>query len=153
MPAVARGDQHGVDVRPLFKKLAHVRIHRAVLVIVKLIHEIFHGKPLLLLNIADRQDLHVIVADHPLKVVKTPAVDADARGSDALRRRHRPIPAQGRCGHDHRGRHGRCRALQELPAIYRSAHTVFPSSQLVAGTLFVQTEHAPLYCFYAESLL
>ena len=94
MPAVAGGDQHGVDVLAV-EQFAEVAESGAVLVAVMLVHEFLAQlapalQPALpvqpaRLHVTDRQALHVGMLEHSGEVVGATRANADHAQSDALR--------------------------------------------------------------------
>ena len=82
MPAVAGGDQHGIDVRPLGQKLAEVAIRGTILAAVPAVTMFLiarRGPP----DVADRHELHVGFASIA-QVAAAPAAEADAAEDDPL---------------------------------------------------------------------
>ena len=95
VPAVAGGDQHGVDVGALGQELADVGVHLAVVVaVLRSSTYLLTASRLLLLQVADGHELHVGLAHHPLQVAHAAAADADAAADDLLAGRHGAVPAQ-----------------------------------------------------------
>ncbi len=90
---VSRGDQHGVDVRPLGQESIDLRIHGAVLGAVMGIHEVLDRQTLFLLQVANRDELHVPLANERVEVVHSAVLDADAPGEDFPAGRHGPVLA------------------------------------------------------------
>ena len=121
VPAVARGDEQRVNVRARGQELAHVAIHGAILVAVLVVHEPLDGLALGLLGIADGDELHVLLRQHPVQDARAPTADAHAAEHDALAGRDGAVEAQrgsgddARCSHGTAGQRG---ALQEVPPGY-----------------------------------
>ncbi len=58
VPAIARGDQHGVDVRSRFQEAVDLGVHGTVLRAVVIVDEVLDRQSLLLLQVADGDELH-----------------------------------------------------------------------------------------------
>ena len=120
VPAVAGGDQDRVDVRAGGEELAHLGIHLAVGVAVVLVDHLLDGLAAHLPGVADRDELDVLLAEHPVQVELAAGPDADAAEHDALAGRDRAAAAQCGGGDDRRhaaGRAGRGRRLEILSPV------------------------------------
>ena len=120
VPAIAGGDQDRVDVRPGREELAHLRIHLAVGVAVMLVDDLLDGLAAYLARVADRDELHVLLPEHPVQVELAAAAEADAPEHDALARCDRAASPERGCRDNRRheaGRAGRSHRLETMPAI------------------------------------
>src|ERR1035437_7791364 len=118
MPAVARGDQQGVDIlaRP---QLLLVGVHRAIVVAVFLVHHGLDGFTAFIAHVADRHELHVRLTQEAAQIAGAAAADAEAAHADAVAGRYGPVPPQCRRGHNQRRRRqcpGPERCPQRLPS-------------------------------------
>ena len=96
VPAVAGGNQHGIDVGPFGQQLAHVPVRRAILVAVFAVHGVLGAFAVAFPHIADGHKLHVGLAEHPAQIAGAAAADADGPHHDPLARRHRAVAPQRR---------------------------------------------------------
>ena len=87
VPAVARGDQHGVDVLAI-EQLAKIADRLAVVVSVVLVDQRLARLATARLNVGDHHALHVGHGEHRLDIVGAPGPDADHAQRDLLARRH-----------------------------------------------------------------
>ena len=105
VPAVARGDQHGVDVRPLGQEAVDLGIHRAVVVVVTVVNVALHRQPPFLLQVADGDELHLRLAHDPIQIVHPAALDADAANENSFAGRRGAVLSERSSGDELR--HGR----------------------------------------------
>ena len=96
------------------RKAADLRVHCAVLVAVVAVHEVLDRKTLLLLKIANGDELHVGLADERLEVVHAAVLDADAPQDDLLAGRDGPVLPQHGRRHDRRHNQDRARRAVDL---------------------------------------
>ncbi len=68
VPAIAGGDQDRVDVGSGREEFAHFRIHLAVGAAVVLVDDLLDCLATNLASVADRHELNVLLAEHPLQV-------------------------------------------------------------------------------------
>jgi hypothetical protein len=73
------------------KKLSHLGIHMAVGIAVVLVDDLFDGLAAHLAGIADRHELHVLLAQHPPQVKFPAGPEADGAHHDSLAGRDRAI--------------------------------------------------------------
>ncbi len=103
------------------RNCARLGIHLAVVVAVVLVDDLLDGLATVLAEVADGDELDVLVAEDPVQVMAAAAVDADAAADDALAGGHRAVAPQGGGGHN-RGHHqrgaGRGRRLETLAPVH-----------------------------------
>jgi len=118
VPAVARGDEQGVDIVACGQKFAQVDVLGAVLAAVARIHQALNVFAARFPDVADRHEVHILLAEHPVQDACAAAADADGAHHDALAGGDSTVLAQ-RCGRDDgRGGEGTADesgAAQELP--------------------------------------
>ena len=106
VPAVARPDQHGVDVRPR-QQLAEVAVEDTILVAVVLVDEFLPRFAPAGLHVADGHAPHVGLRENPAEIVRHARADADHPQRDPLRGGRRGVQAEGlaayKPGDGHRG--------------------------------------------------
>ena len=122
VPAVACGGVDDVDVGA-GEKLAHVDVRLAVLVAVVLVHDILHRVAAHLPHVADGDELHVLLGQHPAAHHSLAAsAQSDASHDDAVGRRHCAVAPQCRCWHQPRHCRGSSRARDERTARHPHAN-------------------------------
>ena len=113
VPAVARRDVDGVDVLAR-EHFAHVDVHLAVLVAVVRVGPFLDALAAFLPHVADRDELHVLLRQHPAAEHAAAAPsESDAGHHDAVGRRHLAVEAQCRCRRQHWQRHRAACAFQK----------------------------------------
>ena len=120
VPVRTGGDQDRVDVTAV-EQLAKVAIHRAVCVAVVLVDFFLDGDAAFFFNVADGDELNVLLLQEAAEVISSPVADADTAHHDSLAGSDCAVPAQGRTRNDRRcegsGGAGRKRAFQEPSTI------------------------------------
>ena len=101
MPAVAGGDQHGVDVAA-GEQLAEVAVEHAVVVAVMLVDQFLAGFAAAGLDVADGHAPTHRSLQNATQVVGHTGTDSDHPQHDPLARRRRAVSAQGACRNDRR---------------------------------------------------
>ena len=86
MPAVAGGNQHGVDIRALGQELADVARHGTVGVPVLRVHQLLDRFAPAAVDVADRQELHVRFDEHFAQHGLAATAQPDAAQQDPLAR-------------------------------------------------------------------
>ncbi len=95
VPAVAGGDQDGVEVRALGQELANVAVHGAVLFPYFVSTKFLTALAPAAVGVADRQELHVRFVEHLAQHGLAPAAQSDAAQQDALAGCRLAVLAQG----------------------------------------------------------
>jgi hypothetical protein len=108
VPAVAGGDEHGVDVAP-GQQLVEVAVGRAVLVLVMPVHELLTRVAAAGLHVANRQAVHVGQPEHRLEVVGAARADPDDAEGDAPGGGDLAVATERGRGHEQGGRQHRSR--------------------------------------------
>ena len=103
MPAVARADQHCVDIRALEDLFVEAR-RRAGGVAVVVIDHFFADFPAFGEQVADRGDAHVFLLQKRRQVAAVSPADADDPERDAVGRGGCPVQAQSACRREQRRR-------------------------------------------------
>ncbi len=119
VPVRPGGDQDRVDVAAV-EQLAKVAIHRAVRVAVVLVDFFLDGDAAFFFDVADGDELNVLLLQEAAEVVSSPVPDANSAHHDPLAGSDRSPFPQGRTGNDHRCHRrsaGRNRAFQEPSTI------------------------------------
>src|SRR5262249_52459790 len=127
VPAVAGGDEHGVNVAPR-QQLMEVAVGGAVLGLVMFVHELLARLAPARLYIADGQALHVGLLKHRLEVVGATRADADDTQRDALGRGRFPLSAERGRGHEPRSRQRHPRRPPPQPAYDLPALSAYHST-------------------------
>ena len=88
VPTITRGDQHGVDVRSRFQEAGDLGVHGTVLRAVVIVDDVLDCQSLLLLQVADGDELHFRATHDPSEVVHAAMLDPNTAHDNPLARRH-----------------------------------------------------------------
>ncbi len=99
VPAVAGGDQDGVDIGP-GQQLAEIAIENAIVVLVVAVDQLLSRLAAAGLNVGDGHNLHVALGEHALEVISASGADADHPQRDPLARGRDTATTLGTRGDD-----------------------------------------------------
>ena len=103
MPVRPGGDQHRVDVAA-GEQLAQVAVHGAIGVVVAVVGAFLDGLAARFFDVANGDELHVLLRQEAIQVVAAPVADADAAHDDAFAWGNAAILPQDTAGDDLRQR-------------------------------------------------
>ncbi len=118
VPAIARGDQDGVNVRPR-KQGAEIVMHGAVRIAIMRVHHFLGALQAVPAGVADRGKVNGFERQKIGQDMPGAMAHADAAKHDTVTRRHHAIPAEHRSGHQQRQGEPGGGALQKLTTIQR----------------------------------